>query len=117
MEALKREIVEIWLKKDFYYIANKLGFIKKDYDISLSQIIKSIRCLDYITTMEKHNANYVITILALMWTHIDKELYDIRSLVIKYLSRIGYQHQLSLWMMDLIKIQIHFLLLAAQWTS
>lgn len=32
----------------------------------------------------------IIGILALMWEHVDKKQYDLRELVIKILSRIGY---------------------------
>ena len=90
MEELKKTILNKWLHIDYYYISSKLGFIHKDFRITRELIIETIRCLDYVTVMEKQNVNFVITIVALMWTHIDKNEYDIKNLIIKFLSRIGY---------------------------
>ena len=90
METIKQAILDAWLHIDYYFISSKLGFINRDYQITEELIIDTIRCLDYVTVMEKDDANYVITVLALMWTHIDKNQYDIKDIVIKYLSRIGY---------------------------
>ena len=90
MDRLKQKVLETWLHIDYYFIANKLGFTKKDYQIPDDLIVDTIRCLDYVTVMEKENANYAITVIALMWTHINKNRFDIRSAIIKFLSRIGY---------------------------
>lgn len=90
MEKLKQTVLDAWLHIDYYYIANKLGFNNYECKISDALIVDTIRCLDYVTVMEKDNVNYAITIIALMWTHINKEKYDIRSVVVKFLSRIGY---------------------------
>ena len=90
MNELKKSVLDTWLHIDYYYIARKLGLIDHEFQISDALIVDTIRCLDYVTVMEKDNANYVITVIALMWTHIDKKQYDIRSVVIKFLSRIGY---------------------------
>ena len=54
-------------------------------------IVDTIRCLDYQTTMvNRVSTDKIIGILALMWEHVDKKQYDLRELVIKILSRIGY---------------------------
>ena len=90
MDNLKQTVLNAWLHIDYYFIARKLGFINQEYQIPNDLIIDTIRCLDYVTVLEKDNANYVITVIALMWTHIDKEQYDVRNAVIKFLSRIGY---------------------------
>lgn len=90
MDELKQIILNEWLHIDFYHISKKLKFIDKDYQVTEKLIVDTIRCLDYVTTFEKTNANYVVTIIALMWTHIDKTQYDIKNIVIKFLSRIGY---------------------------
>ena len=90
MEELKQKVLDSWLHIDYYFIANRLGFINQEYIIPDALIVDTIRCLDYVSVMEKSNANYIITVIALMWTHIDKEKYDIRSAIIKFLSRIGY---------------------------
>lgn len=87
----KEEIVKQWLKIDYYYIANKIGFIEKQITIPHQLILKTIRLLDYETSMvHPIDIDTIITILALMWEHIDKEKYDIRDFAIKILSRIGY---------------------------
>lgn len=84
-------ILDKWLEIDFYYVADKIGFIKKDVLPDKKLIMETIRCLDYITTRRKEEEkNITITLIALMWTYIDKKEYDIKAIVIKFLSRIGY---------------------------
>ena len=91
MESLKKQVVEEWLEIDFSFIANKLGLIKSHSNVSEELIYRSIRCLDYETTVSKSpSINYVITLIALMWEYVDREKYDLRKVIVKFLSRIGY---------------------------
>lgn len=91
MSILKEHVLTKWLEIEYYAIANKAKFsnIKKQVDYKL--ILDTIRCLDYITVMEKENCeNYVITVVALLWEYVDKSKYDLRNYIIKILTRIGY---------------------------
>ncbi len=85
------EVLHRWLQIEYYCIAHRLGFINKRIQPDYQLILNTIRCLDYQTTMVSHtDSDKIIAILALMWEHIDKDQYDIKELVIKLLSRIGY---------------------------
>lgn len=92
MEEKVQEILQKWLEVDFYYVASKVGFISKKITIDRELVYDTVRCLDYLTFMkiENEKVNYVITIVSLMWTHINHEEFDMRSFVVKILSRIGY---------------------------
>lgn len=93
MKQLKTDILEQWLKIEFTSLAHKMGLINSDrvvrYDETL--IYNSIRCLDYESIMVVHpDVNYIVTIVGLMWEHINFEEYDLRKIIVKFLSRIGY---------------------------
>lgn len=91
MEELKKFVLNSWLSIDLDSIADKIGFIKVKIIIPDDLIYKTIRCLDYETTMNKSpSVNYVITLIALMWEYIDHKKYNLRKVVVKFLSRIGY---------------------------
>lgn len=91
MHELQNDVLENWLLIDFDNIANKLGFAQNTPMISDELILKSIRCIDYETSMKNTpSVNYVITLLALMWEYADSEKYDLRKIIVKFLSRIGY---------------------------
>ena len=91
MENYKNQVIKKWLEIDFSFIANKLGLIKSECTVSEELIYSSIRCLDYETTVSKTpSVNYVITLIALMWEYVDREKYDLRKVIVKFLSRIGY---------------------------
>lgn len=92
MEEKIQEILQKWLEIDFYYVANKVGFISKKITADRQLVYDTVRCLDYLTFMknENENVNYVITLISLMWTHINHEEFDMRSFIVKILSRIGY---------------------------
>ena len=91
MDELKNKVLEEWLEIEFTRIANKIGFINKTIIVEEQLIYSTIRCLDYETTMIKNpNDNYIITIICLMWEHVDHERYFLKDVVIKFLSRIGY---------------------------
>lgn len=84
-------VLNSWLEIDFYNVANKANLISKRKVVQLDLIYDTIRCLDYETIMtDKPSVNYVITVIGLMWEHIDHNRYDLRSVVVKFLSRIGY---------------------------
>lgn len=90
MENFKENILNEWLKIDYYLMAQKLGFSDKEYQVTDELIYNTIRCLDYLTSMEKHSVNFVVTIIALLWNHADKEKFNLKDVIIKFLSRIGY---------------------------
>lgn len=87
----KRLILKRWLEIEFYAIANKIKLIYKSKSVDENLIYDTIRVLDYETLMaEKPAINYVITVIGLMWEYTDHTVYDIRSIIIRFLSRIGY---------------------------
>lgn len=91
MDEEKRKILETWLKVDFYSVANKANLIKKAVEIDDKLIYDTIHCLDYETIVNKTpDVNYVITIIGLMWEYSNREKYDLRPIIIKILSRVGY---------------------------
>lgn len=42
------------------------------------------------------DVNYIITVIGLMWEHINFEEYDLRKIIVKFLSRIGYPSRRTL---------------------
>lgn len=93
MDELIQSVLDKWLEIEYYHVANKAGFINEKRVIkgSYKLIIDTIRCLDYLTTVKNdYSSNYVITVIALMWEHVDRNEYDIRNFVLKILTRIGY---------------------------
>ena len=91
MQEKKKSILEQWLQIDFCNIENKIGFADMKIEVSDNLILDSIRCLDYETTMTTNpSVNYVITIIALMWEYADHQKFELRKIVVKFLSRIGY---------------------------
>lgn len=91
MNELKKTVLREWLLIEFYSVARNIGFIDEAKTVSDKLIMKTIRCLDHETSMiDNPNINYVITIIALMWEHTNREQYDLRKIVVKFLSRVGY---------------------------
>ena len=91
MERLIKTVLDKWLEIEYYHIANKTKFINRIVKADYKLILDTIRCLDYVTTMKNdYPKNYIITVIALMWEHIDKNEYDVRNFVLKILSRVGY---------------------------
>lgn len=84
-------VLKQWLEIEYYRTANKAKFISHSVKAEHRLVLNTIRCLDYMTTVDKDNyKNYIITVIALMWEHIDKNIYDIKDVILKMLSRIGY---------------------------
>lgn len=91
MEEKKKQVLHSWLEIELYKIAKKMGLVEKVYEASEELIMDTIRCLDHESIMkEEPSVNYIITVIGLMWEHIDREKYDIRKIIIKFLSRVGY---------------------------
>ncbi len=91
MEENKMLVLNSWLEIDFYNVANKANLISERKVVQPDLIYDTIRSLDYETIMtDKPSVNYIITVIGLMWEHIDHNRYDLRSVVVKFLSRIGY---------------------------
>lgn len=91
MDVLKSEVLEKWLEIEFYNIANRARLIHKHLDADEKLIYDTIRCLDHESIMtESPSVNFIITVIGLMWEHIDHSKYDLRHAIIKFLSRIGY---------------------------
>ncbi|MBQ3545654.1 MAG: DEAD/DEAH box helicase [Lachnospiraceae bacterium] len=87
----KEYILRRWLEIDLYSVALKAGLSKCNVVVDENLIFDSIRFLDFETSVNnKPDVNAIIGITALMWEHIDKGKYDIKELVVIYLSRIGY---------------------------
>ncbi len=91
MEEEIKRVISQWLEIDFFTIANKLNFIDKNKIADKKLIFDTIRCLDYITVKhDEEKVNIVIALVALMWTYSDKKAYELKNIIIKFLSRIGY---------------------------
>lgn len=91
MERLKKQVLNSWLEIEFYRTAAKTGFIQADTTVTQELVYDTIRCLDYETSISHApSINYVITVIALMWEYADHTKYDIRKVIVKFLSRIGY---------------------------
>ena len=91
MEEKKKQVLRSWLEIELYKIAKKMGFVEKTYEASEELIMDTIRCLDHESIMKvEPSINYIITVVGLMWEHIEHEKYDIRKIIIKFLSRVGY---------------------------
>ncbi|SOB92576.1 DEAD/DEAH box helicase [Pseudobutyrivibrio ruminis] len=90
MKKEYKDLLNYWLEIDFVYIANKAGFLSKRLEVDEVYVNKTIHILDKMTRDENIDKNIVITILALLWEHADKERYDIRQVALLFLSRIGY---------------------------
>ena len=87
----KKVLVTEWLKIDYSYMAKRLGFINIDIKPSHELILNTIRLIDSETTMENDvDTNCIITLLALMWEHVDKKEYSLRNFILKIMTRIGY---------------------------
>lgn len=87
----KNKVLQEWLHIELYKTANKMGFVKKTPVISEELIMDTIRCLDHESIMESEpSVNYIITVIGLMWEHINHEKYDLKKIIIKFLSRVGY---------------------------
>lgn len=93
MKQLKHNILEQWLNIEFTSIAHKMGLINANRVVRYNEtlIYNSVRCLDYESIMAPSpDVNYIITVIGLMWEHINFEEYDLRKIIVKFLSRIGY---------------------------
>lgn len=91
MDKEKNFLLYKWLRIELINIGKRMGFIKYEKHPSQSLIYKTIRFLDFETMKKKDcDINYIIMLIGLMWEHINHEEYDIRKLVVKFLSRIGY---------------------------
>ena len=93
MKQLKNDILEQWLKIEFTSIAHKMGLINANRVVSYNAtlIYNSVRCLDYESIMvASPDVNYIITVIGLMWEHINFEEYDLRKIIVKFLSNLSY---------------------------
>lgn len=91
MEEKKQEVLEQWLLVEFHSIANKAGLITQRKLVDEKLIMDSVRCLDHESIIElPPSINYIITLIGLMWEHVDHNKYDLRQIIIKFLSRVGY---------------------------
>lgn len=88
------ELLKQWLEIDYHQVANRLGFIDSTVLPNDDLVARTIRFLDAETSKEnrgnKPNVNLVISTIALLWEHADREKYRLTDFVLKMLSRIGY---------------------------
>jgi len=87
MKQLKNDILKRWLNIEFTLVAHKIGLINANQVVRCDEalIYDSIRCLDYESIMVvPSDVNYIITVIGLMWEHIDFERYDLRKVVVKF---------------------------------
>lgn len=91
MNTLKAEVLRKWLRIEFFRVANKAKLISKQELADEKLVYDTVRCLDHESIIvESPNVNYIITVIGLMWEHTDHNKYDLRQIIIKFLSRIGY---------------------------
>lgn len=91
MDEHINSILDRWLEIEYYHTAQKAKFISKTVEADYKLVMATIRCLDDLTTTDNESRkDFMITVIALMWEHIDKSKYDIKNFVLKILTRIGY---------------------------
>jgi hypothetical protein len=91
MDEHINSILDRWLEIEYYHTAQKAKFISKTVEADYKLVMATIRCLDDLTTTDNESRkDFIITVIALMWEHIDKSKYDIKNFVLKILTRIGY---------------------------
>lgn len=91
MVEKKKSVLQEWLQIELNKTAYKMGFVEKIPSVSEELIMDTIRCIDHESIMEKTpSVNYIITVIGLMWEHIDHDKYDLKKVIIKFLSRVGY---------------------------
>lgn len=91
MVEKKKSVLQEWLQIELNRTAYKMGFVEKIPSVSEELIMDTIRCIDHESIMEKiPSVNYIITVIGLMWEHIDHDKYDLKKVIIKFLSRVGY---------------------------
>lgn len=79
MEEKKNQVLYKWLEIDLVNIAEKMGLSDKSCDANLELLMDTIRCLDYESiVVEKPSVNYIITVIGLMWEHVDHTKFDLR---------------------------------------
>lgn len=88
----KQDILKDWLEVEFNNTALKAGYIKKErWEVSNELLYRTIRYLDKETSKQNGiDKNCVISLSALMWENINHKLYNIRPIIIRFLTRIGY---------------------------
>lgn len=91
MVEKKKSVLKEWLQIELNKTAYKMGFVENIPSVSEELIMDTIRCIDHESLMEKTpSVNYIITVVGLMWEHIDHDKYDLKKVIIKFLSRVGY---------------------------
>ena len=91
MEEKKKKVLYKWLEIDLVNIAKKMGLSDKSCDANLELIMDTIRCLDYESiVVENPSVNYIITVIGLMWEHVDHTKFDLRKFVIKKKTKKSY---------------------------
>ena len=93
MKRLKESVLNRWLSIEFINVAKKMEFVvggNKEIEV-VPLIYDTIRCLDYESIMvDEPDINYMITVIGLMWEHSEHDKYNLRHIIVKFLSRIGY---------------------------
>ena len=80
----KKQVLNKWLEMDMINIAKKMGLSGKSCDANSELLKDTIRCLDYESiVVENPSVNYIITVIGLMWEHVDHTKFDLRKFVIK----------------------------------
>ena len=88
---IKKSVLEGWLDIELRKTAYRVGYVSEDTsNVSYEFMLQTIRCLDRESVKDKVDRNYIINVLALMWEHTDHNSYDIRAVVLRFLTRIGY---------------------------
>lgn len=87
-----RELLNKWLEIDIVNVSHKLGFSsEKTTNIDAKIIIDTLQKINmYSLRNNEKDYNIIITVLGIMWEHIDTKQYDLRELYLKILTRIGY---------------------------
>ena len=86
---IKKSVLEGWLDIELRKTAYRVGYVSEDTsNVSYEFMLQTIRCLDRESVKDKVDRNYIINVLALMWEHTDHNSYDIRAVVLRFLTRI-----------------------------
>lgn len=80
MVEKKKSVLKEWLQIELNKTAYKMGFVENIPSVSEELIMDTIRCIDHESLMEKTpSVNYIITVVGLMWEHIDHDKYDLKK--------------------------------------
>ena len=85
------ELIKQWLEIDYNVISRKAQFRNEEVIVTDKLIYSTIRYLDHETAMSSSpDINIIISLIALMWEHADRKKYNLKDIIVKFLTKVGY---------------------------